>query len=738
MKTWCTCGLVLLAVALFLPAAARAADGDETARLEWPREIRGANGDVLTVHQPQVDRWADDHLEARIAVALQIAGESEPVYGALWVKGDTRTNLETRVVTLGNLRVVEARFPATKSHTQAEVLARFQALFPTGSVDIALDDLLANVERTKIQGQVRETELGPEVPQVIVEDRDARLVLVDGQPSLAAIEGTGLLSVVNTDWHILLERASGLYFLRLGDGWVTSPNLMATTWTRATRAPQDLARIPDGHPRAGARNTPVNPTAPVPRIHVATRPTELVVTDGAPRLSPIPGTGLLYVVNTDDDLFLLPSQSRYYLLASGRWLVAPQLAGPWTGLAGDLPGDFQRIPANHPKAAVRVSVPGTPQAEEAVLLSQIPQRSVIERKTATVDVTYDGAPRFERCAGSAVAYAVNSPYDVLLVDRIYYCCHQGVWFLAPGPTGPWAVCDHVPTAIYGLGPRCPVYRVTYVYVYDSTPDLVVVGYLPGYLGLYVGRRRRAVVFGTGWLYRPWIHAGVWFGWPLTFGVGVVYHPWVSGYVFGARYYTPLVRRPLRSTWYPLTARFHARFHTTNAYARWGPQVIHGHAQWLRRSHLIGTRGTLPGFGAVGVRRRTAPVVRPRTRTTAPRRANLFVGGDGHVYRSAPNGVWQRLQGRTWTPLPRSTTPAPRRTTPAPRTPRTRVPSLPNIRSGLDRALRNRTLGSQRLRQFQTWRQRTPSAIWPGRRTTPAPRVPQPRSGRAGGRGGRRR
>ena len=47
-----------------------------------------------------------------------------------------------------------------------------------------------------------------------------------------------------------------------------------------------------------------------------------------------------------------------------------------------------------------------------------------------------------------------------------------------------------------------MHYVTYVKVYDSTPEYVVVGYTPGYSGAYV--RTAVVVYGTGYYYQPWI------------------------------------------------------------------------------------------------------------------------------------------------------------------------------------------------------------------------------------------
>ncbi|MGE0192817.1 MAG: hypothetical protein AB7T63_12345 [Planctomycetota bacterium] len=746
---------LLLAVLCLVVLAATPASADEGGGVptlsDWPHELADDHGVRLVMHEPQVDRWANDVLEARIAVVLHFPDEEAPVYGALWVRGETRANLDTRIVTVANLRIVEARFPSTGAHQQGELVDRLERLFPKGPMDMALDRLLADVERVEAQAQAQATGLGSLEPRIVVETVPARLVLVDGDPALDEIPGTGLLHVVNTDWHVLLERATGTWFLRLADGWMTTADLSTDDWSRATRAPRDLARIPDGHPRSESRHTPVAPHAPAPRIHVSTVPAELVVMEGAARFSPIPGTSLLYVTNTSADVFLHVRESLHYLLVSGRWYRAARLSGPWEPVLADLPGDFARIPTNHAKGRVLVSVPGTPAAEEAVLLAQIPRRVVIRRDQPRLEVRYVGLPHFVRCPDADVSYAINTAYDVLLAGGRYYCCHQGVWFVAEAALGPWLVCDAVPTVIYTISPRCPVYRVTFVRVYDATPKLVVVGYLPGYLGLYVCPRRRVVVFGTGWWYRPWIGAGTWFGWPLTFGVGVVYHPYVASYVVGVRYYTPLAVRPIRATWYSSTARYYSRYDTTNLYAHWGPDVIHDHAAWLRRSHVTGVRGPIDGFGA-GTPPTPPPTPRPRRTSPGtpllpqgPSASPLYVGPDGRIYRRSTSG-WQSLDGSTWRSLPT----APRTRPAVPRT--TVFPT--DLHTELERAARSRQIATQRMELLEQWRrQQLPLERIPRVAPPSQPRSLQPRSspppvvrsgggtsagGGSGGGGGRRR
>ena len=86
-------------------------------------------------------------------------------------------------------------------------------------------------------------------------------------------------------------------------------------------------------------------------------------------------------------------------------------------------------------------------------------------------------------------------------DHSFYSVENGIWFVATWPTGPWAVATSVPAVIYSIPPSSPLYYVTYLRVYGSTPDCVYDGYIPGYLGTVVSPDD-VVVYGTGYYYPP--------------------------------------------------------------------------------------------------------------------------------------------------------------------------------------------------------------------------------------------
>ncbi len=187
------------------------------------------------------------------------------------------------------------------------------------------------------------------------------------------------------------------------------------------------------------RNIPASATKhgyQPPQIFVSTRPAEIIVTDGAPSFKPVAGTGLQRVVNTSSVLFFYPAQSTFYVQLSGRWFSAHGLAGPWEYATATLPPDFAMISPDTPDGAVLASVPGTVQAQEAVLRSQIPTTATFQRSAAKLAVVYSGPPRFEPIPGTAILAAANTNVEVLQIGAAYYACENGVWFTSANSDRP--------------------------------------------------------------------------------------------------------------------------------------------------------------------------------------------------------------------------------------------------------------------------------------------------------------
>jgi hypothetical protein len=641
----------------------------------WPREIT-RNGATLIVYQPQLDEWTDYlRIEARVAVALTPAGGEKPLYGALWIEADTQTNMETRTVLVSNLKIVRGQFPSLDEETEQEVMRQVSELTPDVTKNISLDRLLANLQRTK--ALAREVPVATTPPVIYYSQQPAALLLLDGDLALAPIDGTDLLYAVNSNWDLFFQKAGSRYFLLVEQLWLAATD-MKGPWTAAGKLPESFSRIPAEDSWKAVRKQVVEGAVDSfrpPPVFTSTVPAELILVDGAPEMTPIPGTTLLYAANTDADLFLDAGDGHYYYLVSGRWFRAKKTEGPWSAVESGLPEGFRNIPADHAKASVLSSVPGTVQAEEAVLQSQIPRTAAVKRSDVSVNVVYDGEPRFEPIEGTSMHYAVNTSYDVIRVDTTYYVCHQGIWFASVAPDGPWIICDVVPQVIYTIPPSSPVHHTTYVYIYDYTPDVVVVGYTAGYYGVYVWNGY--VVYGTGYYYPPYYYP---YGWgvvyyprPYTYGVAAYYNPYTGtyargGYAYGpyggygatARYNpatgtyarTASVWGPYGATtvgraYNPWTGTHAATRQSGNAYSHWGQSVVSRGDEWARTGHYTDDRGTRAAFEtSKGGRGAGFKGDEHSGFIARSGKDDVYVGKDGDVYKRDKDG-WHKHDDGDW-------------------------------------------------------------------------------------------
>jgi hypothetical protein len=523
------------------PDGSRALRAPAAAEPGWPLVI--ANGAMTgTVYQPQVDSWDGHLLMARSAVSIQSAGQPKPIYGVIAIKAITLVNKESRTVALAEPQVVGSDFPSVPQMAQS-----YQRMlgekFPKEVQGLSLDRLEAD-----FAGIPRSS--GPALnntpPKIISSTRPAILVSIDGPPTYRPVPGTDLQRVINCRL-LLLKDLSGPYYLHLWDGYLTAPTLegpwrvaghppMGATKAESLAAAAMAADLMDGRVAGQTNRAPSLATSTAPVIFVSTQPAELILFDGPPDFFPIPGTHLLCAANTTGNVFTLLTDQRNYVLISGRWFSAPSMAGPWQFVpANRLAPDFANIPDTSPKENVKASVPGTPQAAEALIANSIPDSSQVPRTTLMQDPQIDGQPQLQPIAGTPLDYVVNSGTPIIRVDdHSWYACQNGVWFAATSVNGPWAVAASVPAVVYSIPITSPLHYLTYVHVYGSTPQYVYEGYLPGYLGTEV--EDGVVVYGTGYWYPPWI-GSVWFCGPVTWGCGwgncwTPWNDWCFGFGFG--------------------------------------------------------------------------------------------------------------------------------------------------------------------------------------------------------------
>jgi hypothetical protein len=619
----------------------------------WPRDYSVGDADVI-LYQPQIEGWQNEVVKARLAVGIKVKGAKQPAYGSFRLIAETITNHETRTVTLYNLVVEDVNFPGDGAAQFAKYL---DSLLPDRPVVVALDRLLAGLPAEDIvTDNTPVTDLKSEVPKLFLSTEPAMLIVFDGAPIFQNIDGTGLDAAMNTPWPVVRPRGktTPTYLLSTDNVWLTADKLDGE-WRPATTAPAGVANIPGDHPLAAAtQGKTVAANTPVPEVFVSEEPAELIVIDGRPKLRPVAQLPLLQVSNSDSALFFETEEGIYYTLISGRWLAAMELKGPWGFVPHSaLPEVFAKIPENDPAAFVLVSVPGTRAAAEAVKEAQIPVKAPVNRKTPpTLTVTYDGDPHFDEIEGTEMSYATNTSYDVIVVEKNYYCCHNGVWFVATAPVrAAWALATAIPRTIFGIPPRYPIYRCTFVNIYSVNDDTIVYGYTAGYRGVFIAAAG-VVAYGTGYYYRPWVSPAAYYGRAWTYGAGVAYRPYTGGFVAGASWRTPGGVTTARAGYNPWTGNYGAGYRTTTPYGSWGRGVVGNGDDWVEAGYARGARG-----GVAGARNSEGDYAviahsNRRDSTVGVFNDDLYAAKDGNVVRRTDDG-WQKWDDGGWEDVDRS-------------------------------------------------------------------------------------
>jgi hypothetical protein len=502
---------------------------------EWPRKVPFGEF-TLVLESPRAESLEGSKLKSRGAFRIERGQSEEPLNGSASYVSDVRIDRAQRTVTMTSTEVPEIELPGAPPARRERVAQRIAAYFTRQQPRISLDDVLATLKMTKVRDDAP-PKLNNEPPRILFETEPAILLLYDGEPRFHAVEGARLERALNTPFLVLRD-SKGACYLSGGTTWFRADDPKGP-WSKADNIPTEAVQVAQRDLKeGGVSDTDVRKSASevtdtrVPKILVATEPTELIVSDGPPKWSPAVAGEIDSMSSSESDVFRVTPDNQIYVLLSGRWYRSGSLEGPWAYVEPDrLPPSFRKLPKDSPKSDALASVPGTPAAAEALADASKPRTAAIKRSDAKVTVTYDGDPRFESVPGTKIEYAVNTPDQVLKIRGAYYACDQGVWFTAGSPTGPWKIADTIPEdEIRTIPPESPVYNTRYAYVYDSTPELVYTAYVPAYVGAYP--YYGTVVFGTGWFYRPWWGA---YYYPRfwTWGFHARYAPWVGwGYGFG--------------------------------------------------------------------------------------------------------------------------------------------------------------------------------------------------------------
>lgn len=622
----------IFCILLGLPLAVLAQKSPAPAR-QWPMAVAIEGADVqLEVYQPQVESLKEDKVTA--LAAFKATKEAKDYLGTFTLEAKSTLDKKTDLVSLTNFKISKMNLTAKGIDNKA-LTAELEKRLNQKPAQFSNQSLVESLAATQSTSQASVPELKNDPPEFVFSTEPSILIMISGEPKWTPSDGAPEVErVVNSSALFLHQKKTESYYLWALEKWFVAPNLSGPF--KVSKGPSSkfvmikdkLVKEKTVDPLSGKQRdgSSIFPPGVTPIIIVKTKPTELLQSTGEPTYEPIPGTSLLYVSNSPNSIFLDSSVQKYFVVVAGRWFEASNLKGPYKYLSGKkLPKEFSKIPVSSPVAEVLVSVPGTPQAEQAVAAVQAPQTAQVPRDLEAKKVECDGAIQWVKVVGTSLRSAQNCNTPLIEIQKnSYYIIQDGVWFTANNPQGPWIVAIAVPAEIYKIPASSPLFYVTYVRVYGATSDTVVVGYTPGYKGTFVSTDG-TVVYGTGYVYPSYVAGSYWYPAPATYGFGVGYG-WEAetgfymGYSMGAMMYPWGWGGCCYSPIY-------VNIDITNNYYKWGRQtVVSGPAGGGFTTTKIGQTKFIQGN----------------------RSDDLYATHGGQVYRKTDSG-WQRNVGPgSWT------------------------------------------------------------------------------------------
>ena len=391
------------------------------------------------------------------------------------------------------MTITEANFPTLPKEQVREIVDEIDKAIPDDERVIALDRVLANIDKSQIIPKNVEG-MKADPPTIFFSKTPAVLVNLDGEPIWSPIKDNDLKFAVNTNWDLFQHAPTKTYYLRNNDTWLKATDVKGP-WTPAGTAAREL------HEAAGRRQLEGRQgRAARARSSRQDRRRKVFVSlaaggaDPARRASRATcrSQGTEPAVGEQHRERRVPDgQDRRRCTTSSPAAGSRRPTSPARGRSRRrrCPPTSRRSRSSTRARACWRRCPAPTQAAEAVLLAQIPQTARVNKKELKApEVAYQGEPKFEPIEKTTVAARRQHRQGH----------HQGrrpVLHVLPGRVvhrqerrpGPWEVAE--------LGARgrstqipasSPSHHVTYVTVEDDDDDeWVTFAAAAGYTGMMV-------------------------------------------------------------------------------------------------------------------------------------------------------------------------------------------------------------------------------------------------------------
>jgi hypothetical protein len=445
----------------------------------------------------------------------------------------------------------------------------------------------------------------PVVPVVFVSTTPAEIIVTQGAPAFVPVTGTTLQSVKNTTSTLFFQPSSGDFFLLVSGRWFSSHGLNGP-WTFATdHLPPDFALIPPQSPQAAVLPSVPDTSEAQLAVLQAQVPKQAtlkkdaakvtVVYAGQPAFKPIPGTPMMYAVNTSFEV--IETGGHYYVCYQGAWFEGATPNGPWV-LAASVPQVIYTIPPSSPLYNV------------------------------TYVKVYAATP-------TAVTYGYTAGYMMGFVSAGIVVYGTGYYYppvLIPGPV--------------------PVYY-SYPYTYAGNVWYNTSNGAWARGGTIYGPYGGTAKGGT--YYNPsngaWGSGGAIYGPNGGAGAFSYYNPTTGGYAHGSASWNANGGSAQGSYYNPRTGVTGSTTQNANAYSRWGSSTFSGPNQTVNTESGSNARGSAGAFssstgaqgaGYHGVNGNTGGAVKTQN-------GDVYAGHDGNAYQHTSSG-WSKWNDGGWQPV----------------------------------------------------------------------------------------
>ena len=116
----------------------------QAATSQWPQRLESPAG-LITVYEPQPDKFDGNTLTARAAVSLTPTGAKDPEFGAMWFQSRVATDRDARAVFIQDVQVKRVKLPNASDDQDKQFGQVVQQSIPSMKLVLSLDQLEATL-----------------------------------------------------------------------------------------------------------------------------------------------------------------------------------------------------------------------------------------------------------------------------------------------------------------------------------------------------------------------------------------------------------------------------------------------------------------------------------------------------------------------------------------------------------------------------------------------------------------